>query len=201
MLPDFPKSRRELREQQWLYVHLKSQENSPIRSFGKNITQHEGELHSYEQVLASGTRIVTEGFNEVAIPIEVKFEDIPHLVGDKLNKRLDEIAETIAKENSGLFYKKLDESANLAGTGVSAGRKLPTKEMWLEMIQAMDIEFEPNSTQPALTFLAHPTMAEFMHGLWIEWEKDKEFKQKYKDLLARKYEDWRDRESRRKLVD
>jgi hypothetical protein len=42
---------------------------------------------------------------------------------------------------------------------------------------------------------------EAMQRAWQEWTQDREFMRKYKDLMVRKHEDWRDRESRRKLVD
>jgi len=44
-------------------------------------------------------------------------------------------------------------------------------------------------------------MAEAMQKLWSQWEEDRAFMKRYKEILAEKFEEWRDRESRRKLVD
>jgi hypothetical protein len=40
-----------------------------------------------------------------------------------------------------------------------------------------------------------------MQELWKEWEKDAAFMKKVKEVEYRKKEEWRDRESNRKLVD
>ena len=63
------------------------------------------------------------------------------------------------------------------------------------------MNFDPRTCRPELVFWAGPQMVEAMQKAWEEWKQDRDFMRKYNELLARKYEDWRDRESRRKLVD
>jgi hypothetical protein len=69
-----------------------------------------------------------------------------------------------------------------------------TQEMVLDMMERVD--WSPDSV-----FIAHPVMAEAMQELWKEWEKDAAFMKKVKEVEYRKKEEWRDRESNRKLVD
>jgi hypothetical protein len=47
----------------------------------------------------------------------------------------------------------------------------------------------------------HPVMMETMKKLWAEWETDAAFMKRYNEIIAEKREEWRDRESRRKLVE
>jgi len=63
------------------------------------------------------------------------------------------------------------------------------------------MNFDPKTRRPELVFWAGPKMVEAMQKAWEDWKQDREFMRKYNELMARKYEHWRDRESRRKLVD
>src|SRR5260370_932179 len=105
MLPDFPKSRRELYQKLRLRMDLTVQAKSPLRALGRSITQHEGTFHSYEQITDTGIRSITEGLQEIAVPIEVKIEEIPELVGEKLSARMDAIAEEAARQVSQITFR------------------------------------------------------------------------------------------------
>jgi len=89
VLPDFPKSRLELHKKLLLRIYLTAQAKSPLRALGRSVTQHEGILHSYEQITDTGIRSITEGMQEIAVPIEVKIEEVPELVGERLLQRVD----------------------------------------------------------------------------------------------------------------
>jgi hypothetical protein len=51
-----------------------------------------------------------------------------------------------------------------------------------------------------MEFHAHPDMVKVMVKRGAEWERDTNFKRRYRDLMQRKREAWRARESNRKLV-
>jgi hypothetical protein len=201
VLPDFPKSRRELYQKLRLRIDLTAQAKSPMSALGVRITQHEGTLHSYDQLTHSGIRSVTEGLQEIKVPIEVKIEDIPGLVGDRLLERVDAIAEEAARQVSQVTFRKMDEITREAGMAVDAAGSPPTQEIWLKMFQKMEMDFDPKTGRPEVTMIMHPVMAEAMKKLWSEWENDTVFMKRYDEILAEKREEWRDRESRRKLVD
>ncbi len=201
MLPDFPKTRREIARRLRLRTYLRAQERSPMRALGSTVTQHEGALHSYEQITDDGIRRVTEGLEEISVPIEVRFEDIPELVGEKLFKRIDAIAEDVARQTSQITFRKMDQTTREAGNVIDAAGGPPTKEIWLEMFSKMEMDFDPVTKKPEVTLVVHPVMAETMQKLWSEWQTDAAFLKRYEDMLAEKREEWRDRESRRKLVD
>lgn len=182
-------------------MDLSVQAKSPLRTLGSRITQHEGVLHTYEQSTDYGIRSVTEGLEEISVPIEVKIDEIPELVGEKLLARIDAIAEDAARQVSQITFRKMDQVTREAGMAVDAAGGPPTQKIWLEMFEKMEVDFDPKTGMPEVTLVMHPVMAESMQKLWIEWEKDASFMKQYGDLLARKREEWRDRESRRKLVD
>lgn len=197
MLPDFPKSRGELHKKLRLRIYLASQAKSPLRALGKSIAQHEGILHSYDQITDSGIRNITEGMQEVAVPIEVKIDEIPELVGEKLLARVDAIAEETARQISQMTFRKMDEVTHEAGMAVDAAGGPPTKEIWLEMFERMEMDFDPITGKPEVTMVMHPVMVETMKKLWSEWEEDTAFMKRYTELLAEnlsspRYKDYED---------
>jgi len=111
------------------------------------------------------------------------------------------LAEAFAKQTSQLGYRRLNEATQLAGTAIDAGGQPFTQELFLQGENARDWEFDPLTDKPEGVYLAHPQTAERMHRIWQEWEKDLVFMKRVAELRARKHEEWRDRESRRKLVD
>lgn len=203
MLPDFPRSRKEISEKLRLHLRLRVQAKSPFAALGRQFTQHEGKIFSYEQIIDEGKRIVEEGFEEMRAPVQFQFEEIPDLVGEVLFQKLDAIADDIAKQTSRLGYRRLDEATRLAGTAIDAGGQPFTQELFLKSEEARQMDFDPltGKPDPEGVYIAHPNTAEWMHRLWQEWEKDGAFMKRVAELRAKKYEDWRDRESRRKLVD
>jgi hypothetical protein len=203
VLPDFPRSRKEISEKLRLHLRLRVQAKSPFAALGRQFTQHEGKIFSYEQIIDEGKRIVEEGFEEMRAPVQFQFEEIPDLVGEVLFQKLDAIADDIAKQTSRLGYRRLDEATRLAGTAIDAGGQPFTQELFLKSEEARQMDFDPltGKPDPEGVYIAHPNTAEWMHRLWQEWEKDGAFMKRVAELRAKKYEDWRDRESRRKLVD
>ena len=201
MLPDFPKSRKELSEKLRLHIRLRVQDKSPWAALGREYTQHEGRAFSYEQIIDESKRIVETGYEEMVVPIRVEFKDIPDLIGEALFRKLDEIADNIAEQTSRLGQRRLSEATQLAGTAIDAGGQPFTQELFLRGESSRDWEFNHLSGQQEGVYIAHPQTAERMHNLWQEWEKDLAFMKRVAELKARKYEEWRDRESRRKLVD
>ncbi len=98
MLPDFPKSRKELSEKLRLHLRLRVQDKSPWAALGREYTQHEGRAFSYEQIIDEGKRIVETEFEEMVVPIRFEFKDIPDLVGETLFRKLDDMADDIANK-------------------------------------------------------------------------------------------------------
>ena len=197
MLPEFPKTARDLLKIAALRIYERRKELSPITDIGIQTVAHEGRDFSYEQ---EGTGVVSDKYQEFKIPVEVKFDEIPTLIGRAFQEKLDAIANEQARQMSAFVYSRIDETITKAGNQVQAGNQLPSKETFLEMIGRMELSFNA-AGKPDFTFFAHPVMAKHMHNQWKEWEQDEEFMSKYRELLNKKREVFLDRESNRKLVD
>lgn len=197
MLPEFPKTAADLLTFARSRIETRRKEIAPLTDIGVQTVAHEGRNFSYEQ---EGTGIVHDSYHEFAIPIEVKFSDVPALFGPKFEEKLETIANEQAKQLSEFVQSRMTSIINQAGTGVNAGGKPFSKELLLTALEGMDMSFD-ESGKPELTFVAHPVMAEEMDKRWREWEEDTQFMAKYHALLGRKREAFLDRESNRKLVD
>lgn len=198
MLPDFPTSKSEINKQLMLRLRLKTQEFSPLASsMGSSVTQHEGTLHTYSQ---EGFGNVTEDFERLEVPIQIPTADFESLVGERLLKRIDDLAEATARQVSQLGFRKLDEVTRKTGMVSDAQGKPLDQEMYLQMLERVQMTFD-DSGRPTSTLVMHPDMAKAFVKEWESWQKDQAFMKRYKDLIQQKKEEWRDRESNRKLVD
>lgn len=191
MLPDFPAMRRILDDAARFRLHMKARSMSVIASLIPSITQHEGSLMSYHQV---GTGTITHGYDELITPLQFPLEEIPSMVGEKLEAKLDALADVMAKQTSDLFYKKMDEITARTGNSIDLKGGPITQQIMLEMYELTD-------WSPSSVFIAHPVMAEEIGKKWQEWQTDAGFMKKFTEIDRRKKEEWRDRESNRKLVD
>jgi len=198
MLPDFPTSKSEINKRLMLRVRLKTQEFSPLlASMSASVTQHEGTHHTYSQ---EGFGNVTEGFERMQVPIEIPTAEFESLFGERLLKRIDDMAQAMAYQQSQLGYRKLDEVTRKAGMVTDAHGKPLDQEMYLHMLEKVQIGFD-DSGRPTSTFIMHPDMAKAFAKQWESWGKDPVFMKRHNELMQLKKEEFRDRESNRKLVD
>jgi hypothetical protein len=127
MLPDFPKLRKEMSSHLMLKLHATVQEKEPILADIRGVTQHEGDIIAYDQLTGEGVRIVTEGFKEVQSAFVTRFEEVPSLVGERLDTKLAGIADDIARHLSESFRQTMDTTTREAGTAIDAGGALSAK--------------------------------------------------------------------------
>jgi hypothetical protein len=200
MLPDFPTIRKELEARILLTLHEMVRQIEPILGEIGGITQHEGDAIAYDQVTHDGIRVVTEGFKHARLDLETRVDDVPTLVGEKLDAKLRGIAEQIAAEMASGLRETLNATTEEVGNAMDAHGAPMSKELWLQAMQNIEMTFD-SAGRPQHILWASPKMIEFMQKAQEEWSKDREFVRKYKEVLAKKHEEWRDRESRRKLVD
>jgi hypothetical protein len=73
--------------------------------------------------------------------------------------------------------------------------------MLMDMLETMPIDFDRSGKPKMPTVVLHPDMFRSIEPKLREWEKDPELRARREAMLARKKEEWRVRESRRRLVD
>ena len=156
---------------------------------------------AYDQVWKTGKRVISSEYEKAEAGIMIPIEDVPELTGERLLKKIDEIADQIAQQTSRTGYKKIDEVITEAGGGVDAQGQALTGEIYLKALERMEMSFDPETLLPTFQIVVHPDMIPSMLKLKETVEDDPEFKKRYDELISRKLKDWRDRESNRRLVD
>src|ERR1700722_14783958 len=112
MLPDIPETKLEIQKKLMTMMKGKIDSDHPILAWIKSITQHEGLVHEYEQV---GFGTVSEGYQELGVPVTIRIEDVPDLVGEKLVQKIAGMAEELGKQQMQMFFRALDETTEKAG--------------------------------------------------------------------------------------
>ena len=194
MLPDFPVLKDELAKRLHDALDRMVDAKAPIFTKMQTVAQHEGKLHTYDRI---GASTKSEGPERVAIPVKVELTEVPELVGDKLTARLDALATEIAQQKMDMFHRKFKESAEEVGNAFDAKGAPLTQDMFLSMLERVDMEFGPNGQPTAEFGSTNPKIDARVR----EWFNDPSFQSRFNSIVDRKRDEWRDRESHRKLVD
>ena len=137
---------------------------------------------------------------EITAELQVKFEEVekmPHeMVLDKINGVTEEIAGKVKKS----FYEGLRKLADETGNVVSADGEPFSIDLFFEVLEKIDIDFDEAGNPKGLRFVAHPKMSSSIAKVFSQAEADPENNRRYKEIMERKREEWRARESNRKLV-
>ena len=100
MLPDFPELKRTVLEHAFAVMRQLIEKRHPILADIKTFTQHEGRALRFEQIGYGEKR---QELEEHSIPIEIKIEEVPTLIGPALMSKLEKLADGAAESGgSGL---------------------------------------------------------------------------------------------------
>jgi len=197
MLPDFPKLKTEVHRDVLARIRRRVDRADSVVSQIKRFSQHEGRDMRYERIDAPP---VQSGPEEIGAPFQVLLSDVPDLVGPKLDAKIDEIAQEIAKQQAGMFFRRTQETCDEVGNAIDAAGQPLSAELLLEMLSKVQMDFEPDGT-PTGQFVIHPDMVPALKKAGEELERDPGLKRRHEDILRRQREEWAARESHRKLVD
>jgi len=127
-----------------------------------------------------------------------------------IERGLDALRESLAKATAlqiqamhEMLLRKSGEAAERVGNTVDAGGQPFSAELYLKMLETVRIDFDELG-RPDISgtrMVLHPDQVERVRALMEQWEKDESFQQQYRNIMVKKREEWRDRESNRKLVD
>jgi hypothetical protein len=198
MLPDFPEFKAELSKFLLAQIRQKINQTSPILRGIKRFTQHEGSLHKYEQ-LPEGA-VVENQFQMSSAETQTHVEEVPQLIGPKLDAKLDELAAQMVAHMEKSLFKTIEDSCDQAGTTVHAQGQPMSPELLLEMMGKMQMDFDETG-RPTASFVIHPDLLPSTKAVAELIENDPELKRKHEELLERQRAAWAARESNRKLVD
>lgn len=159
---------------------------------------HEGNRWIIEQ--EDGTR-VESSYEEVSAGFSIKTSDAPTLTADQIRTKLDEVAQEMARQQFQHMMSTITASAqHIQDESTYAPRKL-TKEVFLDALRRITVSFRENGEIDPPSIIMHPDLWEKIKDDVATWENDPEFKRQHEQIIQQKREEWRARESNRKLVE
>ena len=118
MLPDFPELKQSVMQEASAKIRKLIHRDHPILAEIKTRTQHEGRSMRYEQV---GYGEKQEDLTHHSFPIEVKFDEVPTLIGEKLDEKLEGLARAVGEHQMKMFIAKHEETTEMTGNRIDAG--------------------------------------------------------------------------------
>ena len=197
MLPDFLKIKEKL--QKMLNYQMRQANLSHLGPLAKIPVSMKFEGNKTVLIREDGS--VDEMQPKVAATeIEVKLTEAetmtPEMVGDMINNA----AEEIAAQQARIFYKKIDKYAEEDGTVVSSGGEPFSIDKYFELLEKIDMDFDEAGNPEGLAFVVNPKALPLIEDCLSKASANPENERRYKKIMDRKREEWRVRESNRKLV-
>jgi len=196
MLPDFPKLKERLLRLAW-FEHRQRVEADGLVGAISAVPYFEG------QRFATGD---VEGFVEqsvpevIAIPYEIDRAAIIERGIEALNNALKKATELQIQAMHEMLFRK---AVARVGNQVDAGGQPFSSDLYFKMLETVQIDFDDQGRPDtsSVRLVMHPDQAQKVQPLMAQWENDEEFQRRYKEIMLKKRDEWRDRESNRKLVD
>lgn len=197
MLPDYPSLKRKFRQRLIRFMQQKINGRAPMMARISHFRQWEGADFCYTDPSgATKSSSAKEVKAEFSIP-----RNLPPLKTiQEVFLALNAAAEDMARQSETMLFKKLDESVRESGNVLDNGGRPFEPALLLESLDKMWIDFDENGKPEMPTIVLHPDLFNSIKDRLAEWESDLEFKAKWQEIIERKKEEWRDRESNRKLV-
>jgi hypothetical protein len=199
VLPDFPELKKAVLQDASAKIRKLIHEHHPVLAEIKALTQHEGRSMRYEQV---GYGEKHEDLQHQSFPIEIRLDEVPTLFGDQLTLKLEGLARAVGEHQMKSFIAKHEEATEMTGNRIDGQGRPMDGRILLELIETMPADFDSNGDILSTNrFLTHPNMMPAYMAAIQEIENDPELQCRQQSINAKRYNDWVDRENRRKLVD
>ena len=198
MLPDFPVQKARLMENLTHYFEQKRREYLGFFSTFPSYRNHEGDSWKIER---EDDTVSESSYHAIESVFTIDLNEVPKLTLEKIMQKLDVVAEDMARQVSQGIIADINQALEESGRTVNAKGKPFNKETFLEALDSIELNFDKAGELEPPAFLMHPKMWETIKDDVTSWEQDPELDARHKEVIARKKEEWRARESRRKLVD
>lgn len=197
MLPDFVQIKKEIAGHFNKVLKATIEKADPLLSQIKRSIVHEGNLFQTEP--QEGVVIATP-YEHISTTISQEVAEIIEKGIVVFYEKIPEIVDSMSKQEGKFFFKRLGEITDLTGRVVHTNEGSISQETYLQMIDSVEIGFDDKGRITS-TMVVSPNTAASLSEKLLEWNKDPEFVQKYKDLIDKKHREHCDRENNRKLVD
>jgi len=198
MIPDFPLEKQKLEKLWNHYLEVKHQELLGFLSEIPTYQHHEG--HRWQINRQDGSQHESE-YQELEAGFSVSFDEVPDLTPEKIRQKLDQVAEEMARQMTQGVLSTIEQAVDAAGNKINAGGKPLSPELFLEILERLELSFDEQGNWLPPTMIVPPDFSAARKEEIKAWESDPVFRAKQEEIVIRQREEWRAREACRKLVD
>ena len=192
MFPDFLKVKERLKKMhayEMKQAHLSHM--GPLADVPKSII-FEGNKTA---VMYADGSVNKSNLKEVQSKLTVDSAEFEKMNHEMVLNKINHIAEDMAGKMKKSFYEQIEKSASEVGNVVDAGGEPFSIDLLLKMLEKMDIDFD-EAGNPTFMMVAGPKLQSSINKALADPKNSR----RYHALMERKKEEWRARESNRKLV-
>jgi hypothetical protein len=195
MLPNYPKEKREFMEHLVQYMKYQVAKNSPFLSKVSKVKCFEGNKQLLHR--ADGS-IHKSSFQEIMNSLEFDYSELEDIDLNSLIKKLEQSAKGLSHGQEKMAFKHINEVVEEVGNVVDGKGRPFSYEMVLKLLDRILIEFDDSGSPVFPTLVVPPEIANKtdFRKVYSELESDPRFE----ELMAKKKEEYRDRENSRCLV-
>jgi hypothetical protein len=197
MLPDYPKIKEKLLKLYANQITENSEKSNLFKEIQKSI------LHEGDKVII----VREDGSTEESIlkteqvSIQIPEEYITQGNHEKINEILLEAAVEMEKKKTKSIYASLTDTANSIGNVINVNGMALNPDHIYELFEKIQLNFDKDdNNESGYKFYCHPNTVETLKEVFQIIESDPIQEQRFSELMARKKEQWRVRETNRKLV-
>ena len=198
MIPDFPDEKQKIMIFWTKYLAAKQKQLLGFMGELPSHMNHEGDRWSLSRPDGTGDE---SQYKEAKGIFMVEATEVPGLTPEKIREKLDEVAEEMARQAFQGILAEIIKTTNSVGNTVNANGEPMSQDLYLQMLEKMDLSFDKSGKWMPPTMIISPEMLEKNMKKKNLWENDPTFLAKQEEIVARKREEWHDRENCRKLVD
>ncbi len=199
MLPDFLRVKEKRRRRFIRRVNHETEKLTPLLNHIRTVRQHEGRHLEYETV--DGVQDAVDYKNRISSALRIHRDDFTNMDERRYLSKAREMAKELAPQAMQHFFGMVDLWTAQAGTVTDAGGQPFDSMMLIESLEKTDIDFDERGRPLLPTLVSHPDTFKTAAPKLTDAENSPEFQRRLRDLMERKWIEWRDREADRKLVE
>lgn len=196
MLPDFPKTKALIGKRYLKRFHdTHSQVLGPFMDMPQSPV-HEG--HRFGLVREDGKLDEME-WKMIKASETIKLDEVENWTDEQIYAHYERMAKQMAFQQKKMTFEEINKAVKGVGNEISLNGP-PSAEGILQTYERMWVEFQDDGTHVPLTLVCSPEAQPHFARAFQELESDPEMRKRFEELMQRKRNEWRERESARKLV-
>jgi hypothetical protein len=196
MLPDYPAIKEKMNRR--LRQILKATQHRHLGPFAQIKEIHVPEGHGTTLTREDGSK-ESVSFEHVQVMAELKGDPEKCTAGDLVGV-MNELAEKLADERIKQFFDVTNRAVKQVGNDLKREPGESTVDSIFRSLEGVWIDFNDDGTPRLPTLLAGKATADSLAKAFSDIETMPELRRRYDDIMERKREEWRARESARNMV-